>query len=58
MKPENSRPELLLKDGAHPDLMPAGVRVGTVDKFQGQQAEGVIVSMATSGPCLIPPDRN
>lgn len=28
--------------------LPKGVRVGTVDKFQGQEAEVVIVSMATS----------
>lgn len=31
-------------------LAPAGVRVGTVDKFQGQQAPVVIYSMATSSP--------
>ena len=29
--------------------LPEGARVGTVDKFQGQEAEAVIVSMATSG---------
>lgn len=29
-------------------LLPAGVQVGTVDKFQGQQAPVVIVSMTTS----------
>jgi predicted RecB family nuclease len=29
-------------------LLPPGARVGTVDKFQGQQAAAVIVSMATS----------
>jgi superfamily I DNA and/or RNA helicase len=29
-------------------LLPAGARIGTVDKFQGQQAAAVIVSMATS----------
>jgi len=28
--------------------LPAGARVGTVDKFQGQEAEVVIISMATS----------
>jgi predicted RecB family nuclease len=28
--------------------LPAGTRVGTVDKFQGQEAAAVIVSMATS----------
>jgi superfamily I DNA and/or RNA helicase len=31
-------------------LQPLGVRVGTVDKFQGQQAPVVIYSMATSRP--------
>src|SRR5439155_5659078 len=29
-------------------LLPAGARVGTVDKFQGQEAPVVIYSMATS----------
>jgi uncharacterized protein len=29
-------------------ILPAGARVGTVDKFQGQEAPAVIVSMATS----------
>jgi uncharacterized protein len=29
--------------------LPEGARVGTVDKFQGQEAEIVIVSMTTSG---------
>ncbi len=34
-------------------MLPAGARVGTIDKFQGQQAEAVIVSMTTSnGDCL------
>ncbi len=32
------------------DALPAGARVGTVDKFQGQQAPIVIYSMATSSP--------
>jgi len=33
--------------------LPAGARVGTIDKFQGQEAEAVIVSMTTSnGDCL------
>ena len=32
------------------DGLPAGVRVGTVDKFQGQEAPVVIYSMATSTP--------
>lgn len=30
--------------------LPAGSRVGTVDKFQGQEAPVVIYSMATSSP--------
>jgi superfamily I DNA and/or RNA helicase len=33
-----------------------GARVGTVDKFQGQEAELVIVSMTTSGPDDLPRD--
>ena len=33
-----------------------GVRVGTVDKFQGQQAPVVIYSMATSTPEEMPRD--
>ncbi len=34
-------------------MLPAGARVGTIDKFQGQEAEAVIVSMTTSnGACL------
>ena len=35
-------------------LLPAGARVGTVDKFQGQEAEVVIVSMATSSSDYLP----
>ena len=31
-------------------LLPRGVRVGTVDKFQGQEAPVVIYAMATSSP--------
>ena len=31
-------------------LEPKGVRVGTVDRFQGQQAPVVIYSLATSAP--------
>ncbi|MGH9202866.1 MAG: AAA domain-containing protein, partial [Vicinamibacterales bacterium] len=31
-------------------LSPVGVRVGTVDKFQGQESPVVIYSMATSHP--------
>ena len=40
-------------------LQEAGIkdaRVGTVDKFQGQEAELVIVSMTTSGPDDLPRD--
>ncbi len=34
--------------------LPKGARVGTVDKFQGQEAEVVIVSMATSSGDYLP----
>jgi predicted RecB family nuclease len=34
--------------------LPAGARVGTVDKFQGQEAELVIVSMTTSSEQELP----
>jgi uncharacterized protein len=34
--------------------LPDGARVGTVDKFQGQEAEVVIVSLATSSPDDLP----
>ena len=34
--------------------LPDGARVGTVDKFQGQEAEAVIVSMATSSGDYLP----
>ncbi len=37
-------------------LLPEGARVGTVDKFQGQEAEIVIVSMATSNEDYLPRD--
>jgi uncharacterized protein len=30
------------------DVLPAGVRIGTVDRFQGQEAPVVFFSMATS----------
>jgi len=36
--------------------LPAGARVGTVDKFQGQEAQVVIVSMATSNGDYLPRD--
>lgn len=38
-----------LRDAGHPD-----VRVGTVDKFQGQEAPVVIVSMTASSPDDVP----
>ena len=34
--------------------LPAGARVGTVDKFQGQEAAVVLFSMATSGADDLP----
>jgi uncharacterized protein len=34
--------------------LPGGARVGTVDKFQGQEAEVVIISMATSSGDYMP----
>ncbi len=37
--------------------LPAGARVGTVDKFQGQEAEVVIVSMTTSSEEYLPRDK-
>jgi uncharacterized protein len=36
------------------ETLPADARVGTVDKFQGQEAEVVIVSMATSSGEYLP----
>src|SRR5207245_6351957 len=43
---------------AHASLLanrlPPGARVGTVDKFQGQEAPVVIYSMATSSPAEAP----
>jgi predicted RecB family nuclease len=39
-------------------ILPDGARVGTVDKFQGQEAEVVIVSMATSGTDDMPRDAS
>ena len=35
-------------------ILPEGARVGTVDKFQGQEAEAVIISMATSNGDYLP----
>jgi AAA domain-containing protein len=40
--------------GAIASLLPAAARVGTVDKFQGQQAPISIYSMTTSSPDLAP----
>ena len=37
--------------------LPAGARVGTVDKFQGQEVEIVIVSMMTSSEEYLPRDK-
>jgi len=34
--------------------LPAGVRVGTVDKFQGQEAPVVFFSMTTSSGADVP----
>jgi len=36
------------------DMLPKGARVGTVDKFQGQQAPVVIYSMASSSAAEAP----
>jgi uncharacterized protein len=43
-----------LQVNALKERLPAGARVGTVDKFQGQEAEVVIVSLATSSPDDLP----
>jgi uncharacterized protein len=48
--PYNMQVNLLKK------VLPEGARVGTVDKFQGQEAEVVIVSMATSSGDYLPHD--
>jgi superfamily I DNA and/or RNA helicase len=40
--------------GAIQRLLPAGARVGTVDKFQGQEAPISIYSLTTSAPELAP----
>jgi uncharacterized protein len=37
-------------------MLPEGARVGTVDKFQGQEAEVVLVSMTTSSGEYLPRD--
>jgi ATP-dependent exoDNAse (exonuclease V) alpha subunit len=38
--------------------LPEGCRIGTVDKFQGQEAEAAIVSMTTSGTDDMPRDAS
>jgi uncharacterized protein len=38
------------------NLLPQGARVGTVDKFQGQEAAVVLISMATSSADDLPRD--
>jgi uncharacterized protein len=48
--PYNMQVNLLRK------VLPEGARVGTVDKFQGQEAEIVIISMATSSGEYLPRD--
>jgi uncharacterized protein len=35
-------------------VLPEGARVGTIDKFQGQEAEAVLISMATSSGDYLP----
>ena len=40
------------------EALPDGARVGTVDKFQGQEAEVVIVSMTTSDAAHMPRDAS
>jgi superfamily I DNA and/or RNA helicase len=37
-------------------ILPPGARVGTVDKFQGQEAEAVLISMTTSSGQYLPRD--
>lgn len=46
--PYNMQVNLLKK------ILPIGARVGTVDKFQGQEAQVVIISMATSSEEYLP----
>ena len=35
-------------------ILPKGARVGTIDKFQGQEAPATIISMTTSDPESLP----
>ena len=46
--PYNSQVNLLRS------VLPFGARVGTIDKFQGQEAEAVLISMATSSGDYLP----
>lgn len=46
--PYNSQVNLLRS------VLPEGARVGTIDKFQGQEAEAVLISMATSSGEYLP----
>ena len=46
--PYNSQVNLLRS------VLPSGARVGTIDKFQGQEAEAVLISMATSSGDYLP----
>ena len=48
ISPYNSQVNLLKS------ALPPGARVGTIDKFQGQEAEAVLVSMATSSGDYLP----
>lgn len=50
VSPYNMQVELLKR------LLPEGARVGTVDKFQGQEAAVVLISMATSSGEDLPRD--
>jgi len=46
--PYNAQVNLLTR------MLPAGARVGTVDKFQGQEAPVCLISMATSSADELP----
>ena len=48
----------LLRERLAPLAGPDGARVGTVDRFQGQEAEAVIVSMTTSDAESMPRDAS
>jgi len=55
-QPEAGSRERRLGEPAAELYQSEGARVGTVDKFQGQEAEAVLVSMATSGAEDMPRD--